>query len=96
MSHVASDGGNAVVDGIELLSKAVFRISISINRFATDTHGTALKLHKSTNLFRHPYAGIDYVVGDLGVSRQTAAKYLDELADQGFVEKFSQAATIIL
>ena len=39
------------------------------------------------NLFRHPYTRIDYFVQDLGVSRQTAAKYLDELADKGFVEK---------
>jgi Fic family protein len=39
------------------------------------------------NLFRHPYTRIDYVVEELGVSRQTAAKYLDELADKGFVEK---------
>ena len=39
------------------------------------------------NLFRHPYTRIDYVVQDLGVSRQTAAKYLDELADKGFVQK---------
>lgn len=39
------------------------------------------------NLFRHPYTRIDYVVHDLGVSRQTAAKYLDELAEKGFVQK---------
>lgn len=39
------------------------------------------------NLFRHPYTRIEYVVGDLGVTRQTAAKYLDTLAETGFVEK---------
>ena len=39
------------------------------------------------NLFRHPYTRIDYVQSDLGVTRQTAARYLDALADQGFVEK---------
>jgi len=39
------------------------------------------------NLFRHPYTRIDYVVHDLGVSRQTAAKYLDELTEKGFVQK---------
>lgn len=39
------------------------------------------------NLFRHPYTRIEYVQKDLGVTRQTAAKYLDTLAEHGFVEK---------
>ena len=39
------------------------------------------------NLFRHPYTRIEFVVKDLEVSRQTAAKYLDLLAEKGFVEK---------
>ena len=39
------------------------------------------------NLFRHPYTRIEYVMNDLNVTRQTAAKYLDTLAEQGFVEK---------
>jgi Fic family protein len=39
------------------------------------------------NLFRHPYTRIEFVQTDLGVTRQTAAKYLDQLAEVGFVEK---------
>jgi len=39
------------------------------------------------NLFRHPYTRIEFVINDLGVTRQTAAKYLDTLAEQGFLEK---------
>lgn len=39
------------------------------------------------NLFRHPYTRIDYVMQDLGVSRPTATKYLDLLAEAGFVSK---------
>lgn len=39
------------------------------------------------NLFRHPYTRIEFVVKDLEVSRQTAAKYLDLLAEKGFVAK---------
>lgn len=39
------------------------------------------------NLFRYPYTRIDYVQNDLDVTRQTAAKYLDTLAEHGFVEK---------
>ncbi len=39
------------------------------------------------NLFRHPYTKIEFVERDLGVSRITAAKHLDALAQHGFVEK---------
>lgn len=39
------------------------------------------------NLFRHPYTRIEYVQTELGITRQTAARYLDTLADNGFVEK---------
>ncbi len=39
------------------------------------------------NLFRHPYTRIEFVVDELGVARQTAARYLDALAEAGFVEK---------
>lgn len=39
------------------------------------------------NLFQHPYTRIEYVQNELGVTRQTAARYLDTLADHGFVEK---------
>ena len=39
------------------------------------------------NLFRHPYTRIEYVQGDLKITRQTAARYLDNLAEHGFVDK---------
>ena len=39
------------------------------------------------NLFRHPYTKIEFLVKDLSVSRLTAAKYLDILADKGFLVK---------
>ena len=42
------------------------------------------------NLFRHPYTRIEFVQTDLGVTRQTAAKYLETLAAAGFVEKHQQ------
>ncbi|MGL2992694.1 Fic family protein [Flavobacterium sp. TSSA_36] len=31
------------------------------------------------NLFKHPYTKIDFIVEDLGITRQTASKYLDQL-----------------
>jgi Fic family protein len=39
------------------------------------------------NLFTHPYTKIEHVQRDLQVSRLTAAKYLDALAEGGFVRK---------
>ncbi len=42
------------------------------------------------NLFRHPYTRIEFVQNELGVTRQTAARYLDQLAEAGFVEKHQE------
>ncbi len=39
------------------------------------------------NIFRHPYSKIDFVMADLGVSRPTATKYLDELSAIGLLQK---------
>ena len=39
------------------------------------------------NLFRHPYTRIEFVQDELRVSRPTATKYLDELADGGLLRK---------
>ena len=39
------------------------------------------------NLFMHPYTKIEFVQRDLKVSRLTATKYLDTLAEGGFVRK---------
>lgn len=39
------------------------------------------------NLFNHPYTKIEFVMEDLGVSRITATKYLDELVKADLLEK---------
>ena len=39
------------------------------------------------NLFRHPYTRIEFVQRDLGVTRQTAARYLEQLVAGGLLEK---------
>ncbi len=39
------------------------------------------------NLFCHPYTKIEFIERDLRVSRQTASKYLEELAAGGFLKK---------
>lgn len=39
------------------------------------------------NLFNHPYTKIEFIQRDLKVSRLTATKYIESLAEAGFVEK---------
>lgn len=39
------------------------------------------------NIFRHPYSKIDFVIEDIGVSRKTAIRYLDELVRIGILNK---------
>jgi len=39
------------------------------------------------NLFKHPYTKIEFVVNDLGVSRLTAANYLNKLAEDNILKK---------
>ncbi|MCY4266052.1 MAG: Fic family protein [Gammaproteobacteria bacterium] len=40
------------------------------------------------NLFRHPYTKIESIQQDLSVTRLTAAKYLNQLVECGFLEKY--------
>ena len=39
------------------------------------------------NLFKHPYTKIEFIQQDLGVSRITASKYLNQLAKDGLLRK---------
>lgn len=39
------------------------------------------------NLFRHPYTKIGYLTEDLGVTRLTATRYLDQLTEGGILRK---------
>lgn len=45
------------------------------------------------NLFRHPYTKIEFVEKDLGVSRLTATKYLDQLTEKGILQKQKRGRT---
>jgi Fic family protein len=39
------------------------------------------------NLFKHPYTKIEFLENDIGISRITAANYLNRLAEDGLLEK---------
>jgi Fic family protein len=55
-------------------------------RIRTD-HGKIYSQELLNALFRHPYTRIDHMVRELGVTRQTAARYLDELSQAGMLTK---------
>ena len=38
------------------------------------------------NLFKHPYTKIAFIEEDLGVTRQTASSYVNQLAEDGMLE----------
>ena len=42
------------------------------------------------NLFSHPYTKIEFIQRDLNVSRITATRYLDQLAEGGFLQKLKR------
>jgi Fic family protein len=52
-----------------------------------DRHPKIYSQDLLNNLFRHPYTRIEYVQKELGLSRPTATKYLDELAEGGLLNK---------
>ena len=39
------------------------------------------------HLFNHPYTKIDFIIEELGVTRITATKYLEQLVEHGFLMK---------
>ncbi|MFN0075679.1 MAG: Fic family protein [Prosthecobacter sp.] len=45
------------------------------------------------NLYRHPYTKIEFIERELGVSRITATKYLEQLAQAGLVRKQKMGKT---
>jgi Fic family protein len=50
-------------------------------------HGKIYSQELLNTLFRHPYTRIDVIVREIGVTRQTAARYLDELTQAKMLTK---------
>lgn len=62
----------------ELMQEYKFKIRDKYNFYSQDL---------MNNLFFHPYTKIEFLERDLKIHRQTAAKYLDILAKDGFLKK---------
>lgn len=83
-----------ILDGVEQTSLQTIKIIEGIKKLMQSHKGRMRnelpKIYSQdllNNLFRHPYTKIDFVMEETGVSRKTAAKYLDELDKIGIVSK---------
>jgi len=82
-----------MLDGIEKTSIETIAMIHEIRQLMMDYKHRIRENYKFysqellNNLFCYPYTKIEFIQRDLGVTRKTAAKYLDELADGGFLQK---------
>jgi Fic family protein len=82
-----------MIKGVEQTSRETIELIIKIKELMLDYKHRLRDNYKFysqdllNNLFKHPYTKIEYVVNDLGVSRLTAANYLNKLADDKMLRK---------
>lgn len=82
-----------MINGVEQTAKETIDIFIKIRELMLDYKHRLRNNYKFysqdllNNLFKHPYTKIEFVVNDLGVSRLTAANYLNKLADDKMLQK---------
>jgi Fic family protein len=82
-----------MIKGVEETSRETIELIIKIKELMLDYKHRLRDNYKFysqdllNNLFKHPYTKIEFVVNDLGVSRLTAANYLNKLADDNMLIK---------
>ena len=82
-----------MLEGIEQISKETIELIGKIRDLMFEYKNLLRDNYKFysqdllNNLFKHPYTKIEFIEQDLGVSRITAAKYLNELAKDGLLRK---------
>jgi len=82
-----------MVKGVELTAKETIELIIKIKELMLDYKHRLRSNYKFysqdllNNIFKHPYTKIEFVVKDLGVSRLTAANYLNKLSEDKMLRK---------
>ena len=82
-----------MLDGIEQISKETIILIGKIKGLIFEYKNILRDNYKFysqdllNNLFKHPYTKIEFIGRDLGVSRITAAKYLNQLVKDGLLKK---------
>jgi len=89
-----------IIKGIEETAKETIEIINQIRTLVLETkrrmRSDLPKIYSQdllNNLFFHPYTKVQFVVDQLGVSRITATRYLNLLAEHGFVSKHKMGRT---
>lgn len=84
-----------MIDAVAMTSADTIKLVSSLRDLLSDYKTKIKRDHRKiysheliNNLFKHPYTRIEYVVDEVGVSRQTAARYLDELCEAGLLNKY--------
>lgn len=78
--------GETAIETLSLI-EGVKRLMTEYKHRLRNEHSRIYSQDLLNNLFRHPYTRIEYICNDLGVTRQTAAKHLDQLAGGGLLVK---------
>jgi len=83
-----------MLEGVEIISRQTITVIEQIRELMLNyKHRIRKELPKIysqdllNNIFRHPYTKIDLMKDEIGVSRLTATKYLNQLTEAGFLEK---------
>lgn len=83
-----------MLKGIEQTSRETIELIIKIKDLMLDYKHRLRNNYKFysqdllNNLFKHPYTKIEFLVNDLGVSRLTAANYLNKLAEDKMLRRY--------
>jgi Fic family protein len=85
--------GETSAETIDLIS-GIRNLMAEYKQKIRSEHGKIYSQDLLNNLFRHPYTRIDFIVDEIGVSRQTAAKYLDQLAESGLLVKHQSGRNV--
>jgi Fic family protein len=82
-----------IITGVEQTARETIELILKIKNLMLDYKHRLRDNYKFysqdllNNLFKHPYTKIEFVVADLGVSRLTAANYLNKLAEDKMLQK---------
>lgn len=82
-----------IIKGVEETAKETTKLILEIKNLMQNSKHQLRDNYKFysqdllNNLFEHPYTKIEFIVQDLGISRLTAANYLNKLAEDGILRK---------